>query len=70
MMGIEILNPSTVAAMSILDTSIRMRGRNLAKSFRQITNCARFNQGWFQRSRRGNSHENLEGKNHVPSRLY
>jgi len=32
MMGMEILNPSTVVVMSILDTSISMRGRNLAKT--------------------------------------
>lgn len=31
MMGMEILNPSTVVVMSILDTSISMRGRNLSK---------------------------------------
>uniref|UniRef100_A0A0A9E4A7 Uncharacterized protein n=1 Tax=Arundo donax TaxID=35708 RepID=A0A0A9E4A7_ARUDO len=28
MMGIEILNPRTVVVMSILDTSISIRGRN------------------------------------------
>lgn len=32
MMGIESLNPRIVVVMSILDTSIRMRGRNLPKT--------------------------------------
>jgi hypothetical protein len=36
MMGIEILNPSTVVDMSILDTSISMRGRNLAKKMKKM----------------------------------
>jgi hypothetical protein len=38
MMGIEILNPSTVVDMSILDTSISMRGRNLAKKIKKNEN--------------------------------
>lgn len=29
MMGMEILNPSTVVVVSTLDTSMSMRGRNL-----------------------------------------
>lgn len=54
MMGMEILNPSTVVVMSILDTSISMRGRNLSKGGKkekknQVSSCAALKQSAFER---------------------
>jgi hypothetical protein len=39
-MGIEIFNPRTDVVMSMVDTSISMRGRNLARG-----DCSKINRG-------------------------
>lgn len=56
----EILNPSTVVVMSILDTSISIRGRNLSKGKKrkknQVSSCAALKQSAFERRKRRRSY--------------